>query len=153
MALLAARNGGDLSRLTGEDFRVREGVVLRCAAGEIRRTGDLFRRTGDLERRNGDRFERFGDLAVRRIGDVEVRVRVELENLSVRGREPPRRKSDDTERRSFRRVFDDDLRDDRAAFGDVGAEGEYIVVRFLIGEPFDDFSPSEAETYNSLYPL
>lgn len=134
--LLVGRNG-DFARLTG-DLRVRDGGV-----GDARRIGDLFRRIGDLERRTGERVDRIG-----------VRVRAELENLSVRGREPPRRKSDDTERRSFRRVFDDDLREDRTGIGEVGADGEYIVERFLLAESFDDdLPPSESFTYNSLKPL
>lgn len=141
---------GDLIRLAG-DLRVRD-KDLRSAAGDGRRTGDL-RRIGDLERRAGERVDRFDDLAARRTGDTEIRVRVELENLSVRGREPPLRISGDTERRSFRRVFDDDLREGRTGTGDVGADGEYIVERFLLEDSFDeDLSPSEF-TYSSLYPL
>lgn len=147
--LLVDRNG-DFARLAG-DLRVREEDLLRCVAGDRRRTGDLFRRIGDLERRAGERVDRFGDFAVRRTGDVEVRERAELENLSVRGRELPRRNSGDTERRSLRRVFDNDLREDRTGTGEVGADGEYIVSRFLLTESFDeDLSPSESFTYSSL---
>lgn len=130
--LLAERNG-DFARL-GDPLRERDAVLDR-AAGDERRPADLLRRTGDLDRRTGDRVDRvFGDFA-RRNGETEDRCRAELENLSVRERDEPRRTSDDNERRSGRRLGVDDLREVRTGpIGEVGAEGEYMALRFFGAE-------------------